>query len=322
MNKYIEIFINSLIGTEGLSKNTIDAYRNDISKLCQYFKNKDILYIKQSDLEEYISYLSGTYTTRTVDRNISSIKHFYDFLQLEKIIKHNPATLLEHQKQEQLLPNFLTEEEVNTLLNKSKKDDSNFGVQFNCMLELLYASGMRISELVSLKISNLERNFNLKNNSYKINNYIKILGKGNKERIVPITENAISILENYIKLRENLLNGIYSEYLFTTKVIFARNQSKKVKIKPKDGFVTRQVFARKLKNLAINVGIDPNKISPHVIRHSIATHLLEHGVDVRIIQQILGHSDISTTQVYTHLSNSNFKQTINKHHPLAKLHNI
>lgn len=314
-----ELFISSLLSVDGLSKNTVNAYRNDLQKLHKYFKNKNILDLKQSDLEEYIRFLSNSYSTKTVDRNISSIKHFYDFLQLEKIIKHNPSTLLEHQKKETHLPKFLTENEVNRLINKSAEDKSNFGIQFNCMLELLYASGMRVSELVSLKMSNLEKDFNSKNNNYKIKNYLKIIGKGSKERIIPITENAVNILENYLKLRERLLNGIYSEYIFTTKVIFTRNNSKNIKYKPKDGYITRQVFARKLKDLAIKVGINQDKISPHIIRHSVATHLLKNGVDIRIIQQILGHTDISTTQIYTHLNNDEFKKTIKKYHPLTKI---
>ena len=316
--EYIDRFINSLLSVDGLSKNTIDAYKNDLNKLCRYFNNKNILNLKQVELEEYIRFLSNLYSSKTVDRNISSIKHFYDFLQLEKIIKHNPSTLLEHQKQEKQLPKFLTENEINALIETSAQDKSNFGIQFNCMLELLYASGMRISELVSLKMSNLEKDFSFKNNNYKIKNYLKIVGKGSKERIIPITENAVKILENYLKLREMLLNGVYSEYLFTTKVIFSRNNSTNKKYKSKDGHITRQIFARKLKDLAIKVGINQEKISPHVIRHSVATHLLKHGVDIRIIQQILGHSDISTTQIYTHLNNDEFKKTIKKYHPLAK----
>ena len=317
--EYIDRFINSLLSVDGLSKNTIDAYKNDLNKLCRYFNNKNILNLKQVELEEYIRFLSNLYSSKTVDRNISSIKHFYDFLQLEKIIKHNPSTLLEHQKQEKQLPKFLTENEINALIETSAQDKSNFGIQFNCMLELLYASGMRISELVSLKMSNLEKDFSFKNNNYKIKNYLKIVGKGSKERVIPITENAVKILENYLKLREMLLNGVYSEYLFTTKVIFSRNNSTNKKYKSKDGHITRQIFARKLKDLAIKVGINQEKISPHVIRHSVATHLLKHGVDIRIIQQILGHTDISTTQIYTHLNNDEFKKTIKKYHPLAKI---
>ena len=318
MNEFINTFLNSIITTEGLSKNTYTAYRTDLLRLQKYFTNKDILFLSQKDLENYISYLSTIYNSRTVDRNISSIKHFYDFLQLENIIKHNPSTFIEHKKKELNLPNFLTEEEVEKLLNKSKEDKSNFGLQFNCMLELLYASGMRVSELVSLKMSNLEKDFTLKSDSYKIKNYIKILGKGGKERIIPITDNVVNILENYLKLRETLLCGIHSDFLFTTKVIFKRNDSKNIKIKKNDKYITRQVFARKLKDLAIKVGINPEKISPHTIRHSIATHLLKRGVDIRIIQHILGHSDISTTQIYTHLNNKLLKETVKKYHPLAK----
>lgn len=320
MNKLIKQFIDSLVSMEGLSKNTVESYNRDLDKLNDFFGTRDIKNITKTDLENYIKHISNLYTNRTVDRHISSIKHFFDFLQLENIIKNNPSTLLEHKKIEHYLPKFLTENEVELLLQKASMDKSDFGIQFYCMLELLYATGMRVSELVSMKLSNIEKEFDLKNNSYKIKNFIRITGKGNKERIIPINKTAIDLLVKYINLRNTILNGNYCEYLFTNKVSFSRTKSNVVAVKilkNKNSCISRQVFARKLKEVAISVGINPDKISPHSIRHSVATHLLKGGADLRIIQEILGHADISTTQIYTHLSNGVAENTLKKCHPLS-----
>ena len=322
MNKLIKQFKDSLISVEGLSKNTIESYSRDLDKLSDFLNGKDIKKITKNDLEKYIKNISELYSSRTIDRHISSIKHFFDFLQLENIIQHNPSTLLEHRKTEHYLPTFLTEEEVELLLQEASKDQSDFGIQFYCMLELLYATGMRVSELVSMKLSNIEKEFDLKSNSYKIKNFIRIIGKGNKERIIPINKTAIDLLVKYINLRNTILNGNYCEYLFTNKVSFSRTKSNVVAVKilkNKNSCISRQVFARKLKEVAISVGINPDKISPHSIRHSVATHLLKGGADLRIIQEILGHADISTTQIYTHLSNGVAENTLKKCHPLSRV---
>lgn len=320
MNKLIKQFIDSLVSMEGLSKNTVESYNRDLDKLNDFFGTRDIKNVTKTDLENYIKHISNLYTNRTVDRHISSIKHFFDFLQLENIIKNNPSTLLEHRKTEQYLPKFLSEKEVELLLQEASKDQSDFGIQFYCMLELLYATGMRVSELVSMKLSNIEKEFDLKNDSYRIKNFIRIVGKGNKERIIPINKTAINILVKYINLRNIVLNGNYSEYLFTTKVPFNRKKSNVITVKilkSKDSCISRQVFARKLKEVAISTGINADKISPHSIRHSVATHLLKGGADLRIIQEILGHADISTTQIYTHLGNDVAENTLKRCHPLS-----
>lgn len=322
MEILIKQFVNYLISTEGLPKNTTDSYFRDLVKMYKYLKQEDVKKITRLDLEKYVKYISTTYSNRTVDRNISSMKHFFDFLQIENIIVKNPSTLLEHKKPEQYLPKFLTENEVNLLLKEASKDQSDFGVQFYCMLELLYATGMRVSELVSMKLSSIEKKFNLKNDSYKIENFIRIVGKGNKERIVPINKTAVNVLTIYLGLRDKILNGNHSDYLFTTKVPFSRTKVNMIAVKVlknKDSCITRQVFARKLKEVAVSVGISADKISPHTIRHSVATHLLKGGADLRIIQEILGHADISTTQIYTHLENSFVEETLKKCHPMAKV---
>ena len=323
---YLNLFLSSITVVDGLSKNTIESYKRDLKLLFGYLKNKniDILAVTDSDLLDYFNNISAGFSARTIDRHISSIKHFFDFLQLENYIKHNPSTNIEHTKQRKNLPNYLQKEDIKKLLDKAKEDRSNFGLQFYCMLMLMYATGMRVSELVELRISSIEREFDLKNENFTLKNYIKVLGKGGKERIIPINKATISILYEYLNLRERLLNGSYSEYLFTTRVIFSRNEKKVnkkiiLKVNKKDGHIARQLFARHLKSLAIDAGISSELISPHVIRHSIATHLLQNGADIRIIQEILGHSDISTTQIYTHITNDKLDNILETYHPLAKV---
>ncbi len=323
MWEQVEQFINSIISTEGLSTNTVLSYKNDLKTFVNFFKDGDVLNITREDLEKYVAFLSSKYSNRTIDRNISTIKHFFDFLQLEKVVVKNPSTLLEHRKPEHYLPNFLSEDEIKELLDKAKEDKSDFGVQFYCMLELLYATGIRVSELVSVKLSSIEKQFNLKNDSYKIKNIIKIVGKGGKERIIPMNDVAVKALEKYLTLRDKILGQNHSDYIFTNIVPFSRTKTgvicRKILKNATDGHVARQVFARKLKELAISIGVNPEKISPHAIRHSVATHLLNHGADLRIIQEILGHADISTTQIYTHLKDDVVKKTIQNHHPLSKV---
>lgn len=319
---YIDLFINSIKVVDGLSKNTVESYERDINSLANYLNKNDIkiLETKTEDLNKFIFSLSKTCSNRTLDRHISSIKRFFDFLQLENTIEHNPSTMLEHRKQEKFLPKFLSENDIQTLLKKAREDKSDFGLQFYCMLELLYATGLRVSELVELKLSAIEKEFILENNNYIIKNYIKVKGKGDKERIVPIGKKNIETLYKYLDLREKSLNSHNSIYLFTTKVRFTKNNERQVKYKinKKDNHISRQIFAKHLKNIARNAGINENLISPHVLRHSVATHLLQNGADLRIIQEILGHSDISTTQIYTHVANNKLDDVIKNYHPLSK----
>ena len=271
------------------------------------------------DLKKYIEYLYNKGSSvSTLSRNISSLKQFFIFLQLENVIENNPAELLELPKKQEKLPVFLSEEEVDLLLDKAKEDSSNYGIQFYCMLELLYATGMRVSELVELKISDIQKKYR-KDGLYTIDDYLIIKGKGSKERLVPINNRAKEILIKYLNLRERLLQNKHSEWLWTTLVNFSKTKKDtKIKYKTKDNHITRQIFALNLKELAINCGIDIDKISPHIIRHSFATHLLNRGADLRILQELLGHSDISTTQIYTHIVDDKLKNIVNSLHPLAK----
>ena len=317
---YKRLFLNHLISSEGLSKNTLESYNRDLSQLKEYFPNKRFVEITFEDLKDYVAFLNTKYKTQTISRHISSIKHFYDFLQLENILKDNPSTLIEHSKQEKHLPKFLTEDEVIEMLKISRQDRSDYGVLMNCMIQLLYATGMRVSELVSLKLSSIEKEYSSEM-KWTIKNKIIINGKGNKERIVPLNYNSITALISYLKLRDKLLLNDYSEWLFTTKVSFKKSNSRKINFKSKkeDNHITRQVFARHLKDLAIKAGISPDKISPHIIRHSVATHLLNNGADIKVIQEILGHTNIATTQIYTHIANETLLNVVKRLHPLKNL---
>ena len=323
MDKYISLFLNNLKSAEGLALNTINSYANDLNKLDTFLKPKDISEIKVQELNNYISSLKKTYSVRTINRNISSIRHFFHFLKDEKIIRENLMLLVENQKIQEKTPNFLNAEEVDLLLKNSLNDGSEYGVRFSCMLHLLYFTGMRVSELVNLKVSSIEKEFNLTNKKYILKKYIRIAGKSKKERIIPLNGIVIELLTNYIELREKLLSGYHSDWLFTTKIVFNKNNQKiketKIKIKLLDSVITRQVFARQIKDLALISNINENKISPHALRHSIATFLLNNGMDLRVLQEFLGHSSISTVQIYTHLNNKKLQESVVRNHPLNKL---
>ena len=319
LNNYINNFLNNLIAEKGYSINTIESYKNDLNNFFEFIKKDNINNITLNDLKKYIENLyKQDFSISTLSRNISTLRQFFIFLQLENIITENPAELLELPKKQEKLPTFLTEEEVDKLLSKAKEDTSNYGIQFYCMLELLYATGMRVSELVKLKISDIQKKYR-KDGLYTIDDFLIIKGKGNKERLVPINQQAKNILIKYLNLRDNLLQNQHSQWLWTTLVNFSKNKKDtKIKYKQKDNHITRQIFALNLKELAIECNIDINKISPHIIRHSFATHLLNRGADLRILQELLGHSDISTTQIYTHIVDDKLKNIVNNLHPLAK----
>lgn len=323
--EHLKSFLDSLRVVDGLAENTLESYNRDMEIFLQHLKkqNKNITSVSSRDLDVFIHQMTTTYSSSTVNRIISSLKRFFDFLQMENIIKSNPSIELEHRKQEILLPKFLSETMVSRLLEETAKDKSDFGVQFHAMLELLYATGLRVSELVCLKMSAIEKEFTSNSDNYRIKNYIKILGKGGKERIVPIAKNCVGVLVQYLKLRDRLLSGFSSAYVFTTRVKFRKSSdyNKNIpiyKLEKKDNHMARQVFARHLKQLCEDAGLNKNLVSPHVLRHSVATHLLKNGADIRIIQEFLGHADISTTQIYTHLNTEELDKTIKNYHPLAE----
>jgi len=315
----ITLFSSILIAENGLAKNTVSSYQNDLKLLSQFLATKNYGF---ADVDEPIfkSYLTELYKQgikpSSLNRKISTFKNFFKFLAAEGYSKNNPTLNIDHTKNNQKLPKYLSEKEVFLMLDAVVNDNSHFGIRLSAMLEILYASGLRVSELVSLSISAIGKNF--ENGKITFKNYLIINGKGNKERIAPLNKTSIRILEKYLKAREEMGQG-NSKWLFCGKIRINKdkNQLNKATRKIVDKHITRQRFNQMLKELAVKVGVNQDKVSPHIIRHSFASHLLSQGVDLRVLQELLGHSDISTTQIYTHIMDSKLRDLVFKHHPLV-----
>ncbi len=291
----IDRFVNYLLSEKGLSSNTIESYIFDLNHFESYLKKneKDILKVNEKDLTEYVAFLYNCgYSPRTIMRHVSTLRNFYKFLFNEGELNSNPAEILETPKAFKLLPKYLTDSEVESLINLPDTSTPT-GQRDRAMIELLYATGLRVSELLDLKINNL----NLEER------FLITFGKGAKERLVPFSKKALNFLELYLNDgRQKLLKGKKSYFLFLN----SRGEK-----------LSRQGFWKILKKYGKEIGI-AHKLSPHTLRHTFATHLLEHGADLRAVQIMLGHSDISTTQIYTHISNERLKQIYFNFHPRAK----
>ena len=307
-------FLLLLESENGFSKNTIISYQSDLQQLQKFLSEKKINFeqIEEQNLIDFLAFLDkNNISTSTICRKIATFRNFFKFLEIEKIIQQNPAKNLIIPKKNQKIPKFLSEKEILTLLNFAHNDNSEFGIRIACMLEILYAAGLRVSELVSLPI-NVIGKIN-QNNKITLKNHLIIKGKGSKERIVPLSSKSLEILAKYLNLRDKM-GSSHSKYLFPGII----RASKKEKIIMRDtlaldSHITRQRFHQMLKELAKKTNIDPDRVSPHIIRHSFATHLLNNGVDLVILQELLGHSDISTTQIYTHIIESKLQKLIKKH---------
>ena len=302
----VEEFLDMMLSERGISQNSYIAYKKDLLDYLSFIATISIEYedASQADIRFYIQSLSKDgLNPRSIARKISSIKNFYKFLVSENIISSNPLIFINLPKYAKSLPNYLTVEEITKLLESLKIKPSIENIRLNAMISLLYSTGLRVSELVSLKLSDIPIN----KYTNKIQNSLTVSGKGSKERIVIINDNAVSSLQEYLKIRDyfiNTKNFKSTQYLFSSKA--------------KEGYMTRQNFAILLKNVGMEVGLDVNRVSPHTLRHSFATHLLSGGADLRVIQKLLGHTDISTTQIYTHVNSAELKKVIDRHHPLSK----
>ena len=288
--KYIDEFIDYLRFEKKYSENTISSYKRDLNKMNLYLK-KDFIKLTKADIQKYIQNLSKNESSNTISRTISSLKSFYKFLEINKYTNTNPLTTIISPKTARKLPKVLSEEEVNKLLDINLNND--FDYRNKAMLELMYSSGLRVSELINLTVNDVD----LKNS------LVRIFGKGSKERIVPLNDYATEALNNYILYhRPKLFKQKESNYLFLNN---HGNQ------------MTRQGFFKTLKKIAKEKGIK-SELSPHTLRHSFATHLLKYGADLRSIQELLGHSDISTTQIYTHITNEMLEKNYHEYHPHGK----
>ncbi|AGF48855.1 site-specific tyrosine recombinase XerD [Candidatus Kinetoplastidibacterium galati] len=289
----IDSFIDSIWLEEGLSKNTLSSYRGDIECFALWMENlykKSILDdIVSEDIYKWLSENFFVIKSTTSNRRLASLKKFYTWSLREKLTKNNPCLLIKTSKQDKNVPKTLSESQVEELL-KAPNVDTDIGLRDRAMLETMYSTGLRVSELVNLKINDV----NLSDGVVHI-----IMGKGGKDRLVPLGEESVYWIENYISnIRCSLLP-------FNKNILFVTNRL---------GAMSRQAFWHMVKKYAILANIDAY-LSPHVLRHAFATHLLNHGADLRVVQMLLGHSNISTTQIYTHIANERLKQLHQKHHP-------
>lgn len=331
MNQYsdeylINSFLEKIRAEDGLSTNTGLAYKKDLELFSKFLISKKIDFCKASldDIKDYFYDLyQDNLKSASIARKISCLKNFYKFLQNENIVKINPSLHLEAPKPDSKLPKFLSEEEIFKLLKFVNLDKSEFGIKLSCMFEILYAAGLRVSELVSLPVSAIGETVD-ELGQKTLKNYLIIKGKGGKERVAPLNKSAIKMLMEYLSWRKKNGQDV-SKWLFVGTLRSSKIKSGNKKLQTienknktsKYGHITRQRFNQMLKELARKVGIDEARVHPHSIRHSFATHLLNNGVDLRVLQELLGHSDISTTEIYTHILDSKLKELVFKHHPLA-----
>ncbi|QFU21473.1 site-specific tyrosine recombinase XerD [Shewanella eurypsychrophilus] len=288
----IDIFLDDLWSSRGLSDNTLAAYRTDLRHFDRYVQdaNSDLTLVSQQLVRDYLDVrLEKGFARTSSARLMSSLRRFYQFLLLRKLIQVDPIAQIKSPKLARKLPDSLSEQDVDNLLNEPNADDP-LECRDRAMLELLYATGLRVTELVSLTMEQLSLRQGL----------VRVVGKGGKERLVPLGELAITEVEGYLQgARAELLKGKLSDVLFPSK----RAQ-----------MMTRQTFWHRIKLYALRAGISTH-ISPHTLRHAFATHLLNHGADLRVVQLLLGHSDLSTTQIYTHVAKARLSQLHSEHHP-------
>jgi len=299
-NLLVENFLEILASEKGLSKNTLSSYKIDLDQFVDFIQKKNVKTIesREKEIKEFINtFRQRGYEKSTISRKISSLTHFFNFLLEENEIKTNPFKNFQVPKQKKKLPIILSSKHIDKILEFTKLDQSIAGVRLYTMIEILYATGIRVSELVEMKLSSV----------YEDKNFLLVAGKGNKERLVPISNKTRETLDKYLSIRGNFFNDKNnSEWLFPSK-------------RSSMGHITRQRFNQLLKQLNIEANIGIKSISPHKLRHAFATHLLENGMDLRSLQQILGHSDISTTQIYTHVLKERLKEIIKDNHPLSKV---
>ncbi|ADT86072.1 site-specific tyrosine recombinase XerD [Vibrio sp. Vb2880] len=291
----VEQFLDAMWMERGLSENTLMSYRNDLMKLLDWMQrhNYRLDFISLSGLQEYQTWLvDQDYKQTSRARMLSAIRRLFQYLHREKMRADDPSALLISPKLPKRLPKDLSEAQVDALLSAPNPDDP-IELRDKAMLELLYATGLRVTELVSLTMENISLRQGV----------VRVIGKGGKERLVPMGENAIEWIETFLAQgRSHLLGEQTSDVVFPSK----RAQQ-----------MTRQTFWHRIKHYAVIAGIDVDKLSPHVLRHAFATHLLNYGADLRVVQMLLGHSDLSTTQIYTHVATERLKQLHSEHHPRA-----
>ena len=301
----VELFLDMQAAERGAGKNTLDAYRNDLADLLAHLRASNVSVAKATtdDLREFlVSVTERGLATASLARRLSAVRQLYRFLYAEGKRGDDPAAVLEGPKRARTLPKVLSIAEVDGLLTQARGNAENAeqppaarlrATRLLCLLEVVYATGLRVSELVALPASAARKDQRM----------LVVRGKGNKDRLVPLNGAAKRAMAEYLKLREEVKEAAPSKWLFPS---FGEQ-----------GHLTRQHFARDLKTLGAASGITPDRLSPHVLRHAFASHLLHNGADLRVVQTLLGHADISTTQIYTHVLEERLKALVRDRHPLA-----
>ncbi len=299
---HVEAFLDKL-AAEGAALNTIDSYRRDLKHFSAFTQGRRRVPedASQSIIRQYMKSLSEAgMAPGTSARRLSTLRQFFRFLYAERVRTDDPTTGMDSPRQGKRIPKFLSEAEVESLLAAAQARPGPEGLRLVALLEVIYATGLRVSELVGLSLSSLSRDGKV----------VVVQGKGGKERMVPLSEPANDAIEAYLTVREKFIpkkrvQSSARDWLFPSRSF--------------QGHLTRARFAQLLKDLAREAGIEAKRVSPHVLRHSFASHLLAHGADLRSLQQMLGHADIATTQIYTHILDGRLKALVNEAHPLADM---
>ena len=312
LHPLVDSFLDMLTAERGAAMNTRQAYWRDLADFSLYLQQKSKKEIVDASMDEIKSYLKdlgdkvhvkgqnkAQIATRTVARRLSALRQFYRYLVSENIRKDDPTSTIESPKQSRTLPKVLSEAEVSTLIRTAGQSGGGDGTRLVCLLEMLYATGLRVSELVGLPLSAISDD----------RQFLMVSGKGGRERMVPLSEPAQKAVARYVEIRQQFIGaedkGDQAQWLFPSRT-------------SESGHLTRQRFAQLLKDLSEAAGIESSRVSPHILRHAFATHLLSNGADLRSVQKMLGHADIATTQIYTHIVGDKAKKTVEEKHPLAK----
>jgi len=312
LHQSVDAFLDMLTTERGAALNTRQAYWRDLADVSLYLRNErntDIDKATTDDLQAYLKNLSEkTHTkgsnkakiaVRTVARRLSALRQFYRFMVSENMRTDDPTSTIESPKQGRTLPKTLSEGEVDQLITTAAEPGTPESVRLVCLLEMLYATGLRVSELVGLPMSAISEDFQ----------FVTVAGKAGRERMVPLSDPAQKAVEDYLNIRKRFIGsenpGNQEKWVFPSRT-------------SDSGHLTRQRFAQLLKDLAREAEVDEDRVSPHILRHAFATHLLSRGADLRSVQKMLGHADIATTQIYTHIVGDKLKKTVKDKHPLSK----
>ena len=312
LHPLVDSFLDMLTTERGAAMNTRQAYWRDLADFSLYLRDKNKKEIVDASPEEIKAYLDdlgnkihvkgknkAQIATRTVARRLSALRQFYRYLVSENIRRDDPTSNIDSPKQTRTLPKTLSESEVSTLIKAAAQSGGADSARLVCLLEMLYATGLRVSELVGLPLSAIGEDMQ----------FLMVAGKGGRERMVPLSEPAQKAIKSYLDVRAQFIGPddktSQASWLFPSRT-------------SESGHLTRQRFAQLLKDLADTAGIEAGRVSPHILRHAFATHLLSNGADLRAVQKMLGHADIATTQIYTHIVGTAAKKTVEEKHPLSK----